>query len=343
MKNIASYVISFLLLIFVLYEPTPFLIGLLSIWLLWHLLTYINCYFIAHQFHVQLEGNAQSKLNEVQQLEIKLQHRSLLPLYHAQLQMEFINELTNEKIIYPVAIAVARKDEQKLILQYKLAQCGHWIIRATEVSINKKFKKNKKNYAVNAQHDFIIYPKQFPLILQTTGQQVDVDGVTTSPSFSITQSSERFGFRDYRKGDAIKQIHWKLSAKQDELVVSEHIEEQQAILQFYVEKTMDSVQYDLLLSLLFSILTACTEKGEQANISINGVLYAASNMDGIAHALLSGQRCDQPMSGDFVALVSEEAIEQRHVLRLKSTTSQCQSPYDFTAESMETQFATLAL
>lgn len=343
MRTITFYAITLLLLLFVLYAPTPFLIGLFAIWILWHLVKLINHYWIAHQFHIQLIGENQSEIEEGKQLEIIIQHRSLLPLYAARLQVEFTNALTSEKRIDYIPLTMARKDEQKILLQYKLAQCGHWTIRTTEMISRNYVSGSQKTYKATARQELFIYPKQFPMAVQTIGQPFELVGMAKQQQITTTQDSERFGFRAYRKGDAIKQIHWKLSAKQDELIVSEHIEEQQTLVQFYIEKPMDTLQYDILLSLLFSMLSACAKANKSGVISINGVQYSIANLQEIAEALLTGQRCDQPKNSPFIAIVSNERIENGVVFCLKKQASDCHSPYDFTSETMRNQFATLVI
>lgn len=49
----------------------------------------------------------------------------------------------------------------------------------------------------------------------------DMDSSEYSPVRPGSDPSELFGVRDYREGDALKRIHWKLSEKYDRTVVRE--------------------------------------------------------------------------------------------------------------------------
>lgn len=341
MKSWLYWALTILLLVFVLYEPIPFLFALVTLWFLWLLLNSINHFFISHQFQVHIVGEKQSEVGREGQLQIMIQHKSLFPLWASELQLEFSNQLTNEKIQQKMVLTLARKDQQKHFLRYNLTQCGQWKICAIDV-MAKSIWGGSKSYPIKSQHEIIVYPKQFAIQLQKLSQAVSEGKVSTQHRVLSLETSERFGFRAYRKGDAIKQIHWKLSAKKDELIVSEHISEQQGVLQFYIEKSADATQYTTLLSLLFSLLSACVKENREVMISINHQQYNGSDMREIASALLRGGQCDRPKTGEFLAIVSNESVENGLILRLKEQASECQTAYDFTAESMESQFATLA-
>lgn len=343
MKNRLSVCISLLLIICVAYEPNAYFIGLLLLWLLLQLMKFLSLYIVSHEMTVTLSGAEQIQLGEATELQIALRHKSPLPIFFAKLEMELENTLTAEKTSHSLPISLAKNDEQQLKIALQLEHCGVWTIRSVNVAMPKLLSPAPKKLHAAAAHEITVLPTVFNMAIQLKeeGQQ---QFATSNEQFQTTATtSERFGFRPYRKGDAIKSIHWKLSAKQDELVVSEHLEEQQTIAQFYIEKTEDVQQYEILLTLLFSMLHACKAANKQGRIRIEQVDYSIISLEEIAHALLSGKKCEKPISENYIAIVAQEVIEHSQVFRLKAEEQERLQANDFTMSSMPTQFARVIL
>lgn len=67
--------------------------------------------------------------------------------------------------------------------------------------------------------------------------------------------SETFGFREFHDGDKLQKIHWKLSARMDELMVKEDSQPKScAILLFMPENAEDDVSLDYVASLSFTLM-----------------------------------------------------------------------------------------
>ena len=74
------------------------------------------------------------------------------------------------------------------------------------------FSKKMRFYADGAS---LILPETFPVDveLQHTPDLPDIESDRYSPVRAGDDPSELFGLRDYREGDPLRNIHWKLSVK----------------------------------------------------------------------------------------------------------------------------------
>jgi hypothetical protein len=72
---------------------------------------------------------------------------------------------------------------------------------------------------VEASLDVVVYPEVFPLAGIRTAS-LPVDG-RNLPSPARTTGEIR-GAREYRSGDSLRAVHWRSSARRDELMVREH-------------------------------------------------------------------------------------------------------------------------
>lgn len=323
--------------------PNGFFIGLMSIWFLWQIFKLLNLYIIPHQFKVKIAESKQMKSQGNHQVEILIHHKSLFPMFHAQLELICENQLTNKKDMIYLPVSFAGNEEQQLKVELQLDVCGLWEIQTVAVNQPKLISPSNVKFEATSNYELLVLPRIFNMNFQLENEGIREDESSASGSVVIQQGSERFGFRAYRKGDPMKSIHWKLSAKQDELVVSEQLEIEQVSRQFYIEKTANAVKYDTLLSLLFSMLYACEKANQLGHIRINQVDYTTENIDDIAYALLSGQSCDKPNRPDFIALVYDEAVSTSIIYRLKNEEIACLKDTDFTTASIEEKFVAVQL
>jgi len=84
---------------------------------------------------------------------------------------------------------------------------------------------------------------------------------------------EYLGVREYRAGDPIRQIHWRLSARHGELVVRDLEEERMPRLAIWVDTSGDDEALDACCTVAASIVDAATATGA-------GVRLGASTADG---------------------------------------------------------------
>lgn len=82
-----------------------------------------------------------------------------------------------------------------------------------------------------------------------------------------TRPSEQYEIRDYRPGDALRSVHWKLTAKVDGILVREAVEPQIKVLAVAVERVRDPALSDILYDALdWMIAELCARKNVRSVI-----------------------------------------------------------------------------
>jgi uncharacterized protein (DUF58 family) len=95
------------------------------------------------------------------------------------------------------------------------------------------------------------------------------------------QGPEYLGVREYRPGDPIRQVHWRLTARHGELVVRDLEEHRVPRLALWIDSSLDEDALDEACSAAASIVTAATATGA-------GVRLAAATETGMSLASRSG-------------------------------------------------------
>ena len=108
------------------------------------------------------------------------------------------------------------------VLQMQCPRCGKLSVDILQIQVYDLLGLFCKKWAVNAHASLLIQPNTFePRIDLSAPDMPDIESDEYSAIRPGDDPSELFGLREYREGDRLKSIHWKLSEKYDRLVVKE--------------------------------------------------------------------------------------------------------------------------
>lgn len=108
------------------------------------------------------------------------------------------------------------------VLTLESALCGKISLDIHQVQIYDLLGLFRRRFAVSAHASMSVLPDTFePRIDLTMPDAPDIESDEYSPDRPGNDPSELFGIRDYREGDQLKSIHWKLSEKYDRTLVRE--------------------------------------------------------------------------------------------------------------------------
>lgn len=117
---------------------------------------------------------------------------------------------------------------------------------------------------------FYIYPRIMPLRL-TLKEQIPVfgDGRSYSQNKAGTDVNEIYALHEYREGDDIRRVHWKLSSKMDALMVREYGLPLNHPVALLLEMTqgLGEETYSMLLDVLCSLSAALLQNGIGHNLA----------------------------------------------------------------------------
>ncbi|MCL1822596.1 MAG: DUF58 domain-containing protein [Oscillospiraceae bacterium] len=96
---------------------------------------------------------------------------------------------------------------------------GEYNVRIYEVCVYDLLKLFKLSKKVNLNIRVIVLPRE--KIPHSTEKETETDSESPASKITSHRSNTFNSLREYREGDSIRSIHWKLSAKQDELIVKQ--------------------------------------------------------------------------------------------------------------------------
>lgn len=311
----------------------PFML-LLIIWCLMHLLTVCRSFFWGTRLKVQAVHDGQASC------QYTIQADTRLSIYDGILMITWENQLSGKQFKRQYSFAMAKNESYTFTVNESFGQCGKWRIIAASYK-PLAFLPFQRATALNVHAEVVVWPEMFDVTVTHNVASMEAEMISLTQRLTTNNTTERLGLRPYRMGDSMKQIHWKLSAKQDELIVSEHIEDEQTTISFYIERPDNIRQYEALLTVLLSLLKGCQQVKTEALINIDEVTYNAQQLETIAYRLLSGETVQKPSSA-YIAIVSEEHMTDAQVtLQLKADEAACLTQYDFTMANFPQKFATV--
>ena len=156
---------------------------------------------------------------------VLLYHSSFLPLIRPRIRLRWTNQLTGEsgesKITVtarkPAELTVAANHCGRLVCQVEKAVCCD-LLGLFPLPVRK-----------GPERAVLILPAQLELEGKEELAAGQKEGTVLRPRPG-GGPGEDYDLREYRVGDPLRSVHWKLSSKKDELVVRETLEPQQAAI-----------------------------------------------------------------------------------------------------------------
>lgn len=182
------------------------------------------CTVIARScLHVQLnEVSPVASKGVHSQFFIEIQSTSIFPVAHAILMLECRNSLCSKgkKAVIHTSLAAhnSMKIKRNIISQY----CGKLTVQLDRILIYDYLGIFVLPKKLNLLSDIYVLPLTIQLDTPIDSHtNYNVENSTYSKIKSGNDSSEIFDIRDYREGDRLRNIHWKLSSRLDKLMVKE--------------------------------------------------------------------------------------------------------------------------
>ena len=145
--------------------------------------------------------------------------RNGIPVLRGEVNMTSYNRLTMEREIVSV-ISGFTKETKTLPFSFESRHCGGVEIGADSVAVFDPFGLWKKTLSVSATSVINVLPDTFDVQIKLAhGDMPNQDSVEYAQGRTGTDLSEIFAVREYQEGDSIRNIHWKLSGKYDDLMV----------------------------------------------------------------------------------------------------------------------------
>lgn len=154
---------------------------------------------------------------------VTVKNTSRLPLIHFRIWLRMENSFTGEKESYQMEGRTEGGDQQTLIFMLRARHCGNLKITLERCWIYDYLFVFKEVVRLGTSQRIGVLPQCHLLMVEVTRRTREflADAEEYSDRESGDDPSEIYQIREYRERDSIHDIHWKLSAKADELLVKE--------------------------------------------------------------------------------------------------------------------------
>lgn len=253
-----------------------------------------------------LRAPANAGKNEPFCVVLQIENPSRLPILAAGCGLEVKNLLTgaSERVVRRTAILPRGRSEVALELSSDC--CGRIRTELKSLRLYDCFWLIPVRCGAGAHASVTVQPDTFPM-------EARVLANVNSPEESEVYSQEKpgndltetFQIRDYREGDSIRQIHWKLSTKYDRLISRDpSLPVTRSVMVFWdrhaaqVSRTRQDAQAEVLVSLCRALLAAGVQFTLAWNEGGRCILQRAAELDDLIallpRLLSSTARTDGP-------------------------------------------------
>lgn len=132
------------------------------------------------------------------------------------------NIFTGEREERVFNFSVTGKKIKHIVTEIPAKTCGMVKVQLKSLESHDFIGAYNRAVPIDGTAQTLVIPATYSIEMELgTGSQMDIDSDEYSQLKSGFDPSETFALREYRTGDNLKNIHWKLSEKLDELIVRE--------------------------------------------------------------------------------------------------------------------------
>lgn len=180
-------------------------------------------YILSKKINIKLEIDQTSVAkNHDIRLKIKIDNPTILSSDNVVLQIKVYNAFYNNDEIFTIIVPASAKEIRQIDWSFRSKYSGRIIASLESVKVKDVFKVFTFSSCANSEAEIIVMPdsrtidNNFNMLSEGEGEQNEVQYRKGS---DVSEISE---IREYIPGDKLQSIHWKLSAKQDKMMVKEY-------------------------------------------------------------------------------------------------------------------------
>lgn len=154
--------------------------------------------------------------------ELLVKNRAYLPAPRVEVLLATENALTGECTESRFITAIPAKGEGKILWEMESRFCGQVRISLKQIGIRDPLGLFRIKESGTEEKTLLVLPNIFPAeVTVTESLAADMESLQYSSLRRGEDPGEIFGLREYRPGDSVRDIHWKLSGKMEELYIKE--------------------------------------------------------------------------------------------------------------------------
>ncbi len=180
------------------------------------------CTFFKTDADISASSISENKDSDIS-VDVHITNRSIFPVSDARVTLEIMNSLDSVPEKMSASVPVQALNSQTVSFTVSSQYCGKLIVTLKQIRIYDYIKLFSLRKKFSKTTEIVIMPHTYPVDIITDHSY---DENTMSELYSKCRAgddcSEVFNIRNYNDGDKINRIHWKLSMKQDSLMVKDY-------------------------------------------------------------------------------------------------------------------------
>ena len=192
---------------------------------------------------------------------VRIRNGAFLPVMRYGCQVSIRNDLTEEDQTVTLTGSIGAKGESSQTILLQSSFCGRVYVQISRFTLLDYLGLLPMKALVKADARLTILPDLYPMEADMTARPAYADDGASNRRGE--DRSEVYQLREYRPGDDIRQIHWKLSSKLDELILKEASQPESRELLLFWDKhiTGTPAQMDALAEAASSVAGALVRGG----------------------------------------------------------------------------------
>lgn len=176
----------------------------------------------APKLQMELDIGTSAEKNQPVQCKLRISNQRIIPVLGLEITARCRNWRTGYAQEQRVRVSIMPKQEKCLEFTLNSSCCGLLRVTMQAESCGDLFSLQRRKVSCSVKKDMTILPALFETQLRFTEQPMAMpDSDIYSTEKPGNDPGEIFAIREYIPGDAIRQIHWKLSEKCDKTMIRE--------------------------------------------------------------------------------------------------------------------------
>lgn len=191
---------------------------------------------------------------------------SLFPVIRGEAEIVYWNQFRGKKSVVRIPVQSAGKSRGEIYCEWESSHCGNLCFQVRSIRNWDYLKLTSFRRRSGASGEAAVLPVPYELVLPEENRQIyQEDGEKYDPHRGGDDPSEIFQLREYRQGDRLSSIHWKMTARSEELIVKEYSRPLKGggllfLDLFLAEADGSWIDPDPYLDLVFSLCLALLEE-----------------------------------------------------------------------------------
>lgn len=195
-----------------------FAVGSFIVWL-WLVL---SVYLVKGKLHCEIIATNELYKNDQMGYQLRVENTSRLPVTQLHIQLVIEHVFTGRQETHEHILSIPAKSAEEFASILPQKYMGQVTIRMKQMTIKDSFAFFRSVQKFDTQSAMLIMPNPYFLKLQRIEQNQHVLQTPGAIPMKKIDGEELVEVSVYKPGDSVKQIHWKLSSKVDELFVKQH-------------------------------------------------------------------------------------------------------------------------